>query len=79
MKTKKITRKISKASLKARQMPPLPHSTKNQSFNINNSQAAQWLSRQPEILNAIFQYYKEQEAIIYDPDTGTWSGADFPK
>ena len=61
----------------ARQMPPLRHSRPGQDFDIRNSETINWLVQQPEILNYIWNNVKNSDAVSYDPQTGTWTGADY--
>ena len=60
--------------LAARRMPPLPHFVHGRPFNIMESQAAEWLSRQPEIRQRIWNDAKKDGAIFLDPSTGMWRG-----
>ena len=61
----------------AKHMPPLPHSTNNDSFDIMKSQVAEWLCSQPEIRQKIFNMAHNKNAIVYDPATRMWKGADY--
>ena len=69
-----LTGNPSKALLAAAQMPPLQHKIE-EPFDIRNSQVLNWLLGQREILQAAFDYYRTQGAIIFDQETKTWKGA----
>jgi len=60
----------------AKKMPPLRHSVPGQKFDILKSEAAQWLTRQPDIMQIVFESVKNRE-ITYDPEMGTWQGVDY--
>ena len=62
---------------KVKTMPPLRHSIEGQSFDINNSQAALWMSDLPEVRQKIFNMAVNQGVITYCSDTGTWQGVDY--
>ena len=63
----------------ARKMPPLNHSVKGEVFDIRKSQVLQWLIKQPEVLNYIWNKLKNSGDVIYDEKSGTWRGADYKK
>lgn len=58
----------------AKSMPPLRHSIPGKPFDISESDAVQWLMRQPEIQQMVFNAVRNQGSIVYDPDTGAWQG-----
>lgn len=68
--------KKDKRLLVARNMPPLTHKIENECFDIYKSEVVQWLIKQPELLNYIFDQVKKKE-IVYDPETGKWQGVDY--
>lgn len=68
--------KASHAILAATQMPPLKHSA-SVPFNPRQSKVLQWLCDQPEVLQAMFGFYKDKGAIVFDPVTETWQGKDW--
>ena len=57
------------------QMPSLRH-TVGEEFDIETSEAVQWLLAQPEIKQYVFNKANVSGAIIYDPESGSWSGVD---
>lgn len=61
----------------AKNMPPVRHTISGQNFEIQNSEAIQWLIQQPEILNYIWNNVKNSGAVIYDPQTSRWTGAEY--
>ena len=69
--------KISKNLLIARKMPPLYHSIPGKAFDIKNSRVLWWLTKQPEILNYIWNNLKNSGLIVYNKETGKWHGIDF--
>ncbi len=70
--------KLTKAILAAAQMPPLPHSVEGaETFDITKSQAAQWLAQQPEILQALFNEYRNSGAIWFSQKNKTWQGVEY--
>lgn len=58
-------------------MPPLRHSAGDKKFDITKSKACQWLIRQPDVLNYVFDKVREEKLIAYDLTTGTWQGIDY--
>jgi len=61
----------------ARKMPPLPHFVRGEpSFDIMRSKAAEWLSRQPEIRQWLWNIAKKHGSIILDLENHVWHGAD---
>jgi len=65
------------AVLAARRLPSLPHYVPGRPFNIMESQAAEWLSQQPEIRQHIWNMARRDGSITLDIDTGTWRGVDY--
>lgn len=61
----------------AASMPPLPHSVPGQDFDIKNSEAARWMIDQPEILQMLFNYFRQSGAIIFQKENKTWVGINF--
>lgn len=57
------------------QMPPLRHSMPGEPFDIRRSQVAQWLCRQPAVMQWVYDTAKDRETIVYDREAGTWQGA----
>lgn len=61
----------------AKKMPSLSHSSKiDTPFNIRESEAAQWLCRQPSIMQYIFDKANANGLIEFDQATGFWQGID---
>ena len=60
-----------------KQMPPLRHSSLNGEFDIAKSEAAIWISNQPEVMQKIFDTARYQGVIEYDTETGKWQGVDY--
>ena len=57
----------------AAKMPVLDHFHKGRPFDIMESDVAEWLCQQPEIRQALFNYYKRNGLIVYVD--GRWVGA----
>lgn len=77
MKRKFNPEKATKAQLAATLMPALKHSDPTDQFHISKSDVVKWLRDQPAILQAMFNFYKDSGAIIFDKETGLWRGIDF--
>ena len=60
-----------------KQMPPLRHSVDGEEFDIAESEAARWISRQPEVMQKIFDTARYRGVIEYNPETGKWQGVDY--
>ena len=60
-----------------KQMPPLRHSIPDMEFDIAESEAAVWISSQPEVMQKIFDTARYHRVIEYDPETGKWQGVDY--
>lgn len=60
-----------------KQMPPLRHAIPGKEFDISESEAAVWISNQPEVMQKIFDTARYHKAIEYDPQTGKWQGVDY--
>ena len=60
----------------ARKMPPLSHFVRGEPFDIMRSKAAEWLSRQPEIRQWLWNIAKKHGSIILDLENHVWHGAD---
>ena len=61
----------------ARRMPPLPHFVPGRPFDIMESEAAAWLSQQPEIRQWLWNIAKKHGSIILDLEHHCWHGADY--
>jgi len=61
----------------ARKMPPLYHTIPGKQFDIQKSEVIQWLINQPEILNWMWNNVKQSKDVVFNPESGTWQGADF--
>lgn len=60
-----------------KQMPPLKHSSPEKKFDITESEAAAWISSQPEIMQKIFDTARYHGVIKYDSISGKWKGVDY--
>jgi hypothetical protein len=59
-----------------RYMPPLKHRV-GPAYNVTDSEVAKWLCSQPSVMEYIFQRMNAAGYIVYNPETGTWSGVDY--
>jgi len=55
-------------------MPALFHTLPREDFDHAKSEVLNWLRQQPEILNAMFDYYKDTGAIVFR--NGRWQGVE---
>jgi hypothetical protein len=69
--------KASKATLIAASMPRLKHKIDDADFDIDQSEVVNWLVRQPEIRQSMFNHFKDLGAIIFDGESRTWRGVNF--
>ncbi len=70
--------KTSKLLDPAVRMPPLAHwPDKSVPFDIGNSAAADWLTRQPNIRQWLFEAVRWRELIVFDTEMGTWHGKEW--
>ncbi len=58
-------------------MPALYHTNKDGSFDICKSEVVQWIMKQPEVGQKVFDMAKNKGLIEYDPDSKTWRGVDY--
>ncbi len=61
----------------AKKMPPLYHKLPGKEFDVFKSQVIWWLTRQPEMLEYIWNKLKQSGAVRYDPQSGKWQGINF--
>ncbi len=60
----------------ASMMPPLRHKT-TEPFDVMQSEVCDWLCRQPQIRQLVFDMAKSTGLIEYDADDGVWYGTDY--
>jgi hypothetical protein len=58
-------------------MPPLRHSFPYKPFSFAESEVVKWLLSQPECLERIFQEAYDSDQIVYEKESGLWTGMDF--
>ncbi len=75
MKKYNVNKKETHATRSASKMPSLYHTLPNKEFDITKSEVIKWLVAQPEVVLAMFDYYRAQGAIVYDSDTHMWVGS----
>ena len=59
-------------------MPPLAHSVDGETFNIDHSDAANWIASIPKVRQALFDKARASGLIVFDQASKTWKGKDFP-
>ncbi len=74
MKKRVKVRKETHATRAVALMPSLYHTLPNEEFDITKSEVIKWLVIQPEVVNAMFNYYNDQGVIVYDQDSKQWKG-----
>lgn len=57
-------------------MPPLKHKH-GETFDWSSSEVCNWLMAQPRVRQYVFDKCNQRGLIVYNPDTGTWSGKDY--
>ena len=57
-------------------MPPLNHQPK-ETFDWKNSEVVKWLMSNPTIQKYVFTKMQHSGAILYDHESGLWSGKDY--
>jgi hypothetical protein len=72
-------RKLTSKKLEViKKMPPLYHKLPDKEFDTFKSETINWLLQQPEILNYLWdEVARRSENIIYDVETGLWTGVDY--
>ena len=60
-----------------KKMPPLQHSITGTDYDVRKSKAVQFMIRQPEIMQKIFNMAMNHKVIQYDPISGKWKGVDY--
>ena len=61
----------------AKQMPALRHKKTNEDFDVKQSAVCNWLAKQPEVMQKLFEMAKNKGLIVYDSQTGMWQGVDY--
>ncbi len=72
--------KIPKRFEVVKKMPPLRHKS-GDGYNPEESEVIDWLIKQPDILNYIFDAVRgngrRESPIVFNPEAGTWQGVDY--
>ncbi len=58
-------------------MPPLYHTIPGEKFDIRKSRVIWWLTKQPDILNWLWNNISQSGMVTYNPETGKWQGVDY--
>lgn len=58
-------------------MPPLYHTIPGEKFDIRKSRVIWWLTKQPDILNWLWNNISQSGMVAYNPETGKWQGVDY--
>ena len=61
----------------AKQMPALAHKNKNGEFDVKKSEVCNWLVKQPDIAQKVFNMAMNNRVIKFDSETGKWQGVDY--
>lgn len=61
----------------AKKMPPLYHTIPGEDFSLRKSRVLWWLTKQPEVLEDVWNLVKQSGAVKYDPNTKKWRGTEF--
>ncbi|HIT90585.1 MAG TPA: hypothetical protein IAC41_09230 [Candidatus Merdenecus merdavium] len=73
----KAFKKRSKKLEVAKNLPPSYHKLPGQEYDVNKSEAVQWLIKQPPILEFVWDQLKQSDEITYNPETKKWQGANY--
>ena len=57
-------------------MPRGLRHTVGETFDIKSSEVVSWLIKQPVLLQYLFNKVHDSGAIVFNPESRTWSGAD---
>lgn len=57
-----------------RKMPELKHSFDGEKFDIEKSEVVNWLINQPDVKLLIYDLFRVNAYIVYDPEKKTWKG-----
>jgi hypothetical protein len=72
--------KSSKAFAELCDMPQgLHHAHEDGTFDPESSEVLRWIASRPTLLLYLKAKAREDRAIVYDPETKTWAGANFLK
>ena len=74
-KNKKQKRRSEKLLI-AKTMPPLYHTLPGEKFDNDKSQVYAWIKSQPDLMNWFLRQLASAGYIVYDSDTGLWTGVD---
>jgi hypothetical protein len=72
---KKNSKSTDAALRRAAQMPPLTHGCSGEDFDMMKSEAALWLSEQPELRQKLFDWCMNGGAIVFR--NGLWQGVKY--
>lgn len=74
-----MVKRISKDKrlLMAKNMPPLRKKIQGCEYDCSTDEVNKWIANQPELMDYIFCELSKNKCIVYNPDTGTWQGANY--
>nr|DAI73224.1 MAG TPA: Ig gamma-1 chain C region-like beta-sandwich, binding protein, IMMUNE [Caudoviricetes sp.] len=58
-------------------MPPLYHTLPGEEFDNDKSQVYAWIKNQPNLMEWLWRQLGSAGYIVYDPETGKWTGVDY--
>lgn len=76
-KNKRTTNKIKYDLEIVKNMPSLFHTLPGEEFDMNKSEVLEWISKQKEFAQMIFNDLKNSGFVKYDPNTKKWQGVDY--
>jgi len=58
-------------------MPPSYHRLPGTEYDVSKSEVINWLIQQPDILEFLWDQFKQSKDVIYDSANGKWQGVDY--
>lgn len=58
-------------------MPPLYHKYPGYDYEPQKSEVINWLIKNPNVLEYIWDKFKQSNLVEYNPQTGKWQGVDY--
>lgn len=61
----------------AKKLPPSYHKVPGENYDARKSEVLQWLIKQPDIQEFVWDQIKQSGDVEYDRETGIWTGVDY--